>query len=297
MTKLPACLESLLLFSSALWAYPAEGGSAVSPPAPSFEQVVQQMEQADQWRTAALQNYTVMRRYRVENKRFHKQAEIVVRVSFLYSRTQNLDVVAPFGGASGMPSLLGLADTGGAHYHEIETTLHYRWTERSELNLSYVHSRGRGDLNTLSGVFVPFQRPVIRPNLTGNFTSDVPNRMVSWGVFPLPWKLTLSPVVDVRTGFPYSVIDTLQNYVGAPNSQRFLTFFSLDARLYHEFKVSSLPPMGRFKNHRIRFGVYSLNLTNHGNYLDVYNNVASPYFGHFAGLEHRVDGLVIDLVE
>jgi hypothetical protein len=222
---------------------------------------------------------------------------LVARVSFLYSRTQDLDVVSPFAGASGMPSLLGLADTGGSHYHEIEATLHYRRTEKSELNLSYVHSRSRGDLNTLSDVFMPFQQPVIRPNLTGNFTSDVPNRMVGWGVFPLPWKLTLSPVVDVHSGFPYSVVDTFQNYVGTPNGQRFPTFFSLDARLYREFKFSSFPLLGHFKNHKLRFGVYSINLTNHLNFLDVYNNVASQYFGHFAGFQHRVNGLVIDLVD
>jgi hypothetical protein len=222
---------------------------------------------------------------------------LTVRVSYLYSQTQDLDIIAPLASAAGSPSLLQLTSTGGSHYHEIETTVHYRPTERVEANVSYVHSRGRGDLNTLASVFVPFEQPFIRPNSVGNFTSDVPNRVVGWGIFSLPWKLTLSPVVDVRTGFPYSVVDTYQNYVGVPNTQRFPTFFSLDARIYREFKFSSLPLMGRFKNQKVRFGVYSINLTNHLNYLDVYNNVASPQFGHFAGFQHRVDGLVIDLVD
>jgi hypothetical protein len=55
--------------------------------------------------------------------------------------------------------------------------------------------------------------------------------------------------------------------------------------------------MGHFKNQKLRLGVYSLNLTNHLNYLDVYSNVASPYFGHFAGFQHRVNGMVIDMVD
>jgi hypothetical protein len=220
---------------------------------------------------------------------------MVLRTSYLYSQTQDLYLVTPVTFASG--PFLGLANSGGSHYHEIQTTLHYRLRERSELNMSYVHSRGRGDLNTISGVYAPFEQPIIRPNYTGNFAADVPNRMVSSGTFSLPWKLTASPVVDVRTGFPYSQVNTLQNYVGVPNGERFSTFFSLDLKIYREFKVSSLPFMGRFKNQKLRLGVYSLNLTNHANYLDVYNNVASPYFGNFAGFQHRVDGLVIDMVD
>lgn len=97
MAKMPAYLASLLLFSSALWAYSAEGEPAAPPPAPSLEQVVQQMEQADQWRTTALQSYTVMRRYRVENKRFHKQAEMVVRVTYSSPGTKKFEVISESG--------------------------------------------------------------------------------------------------------------------------------------------------------------------------------------------------------
>jgi len=219
----------------------------------------------------------------------------MVRVSYLYSQTQNLDIVTPL--AVGLNSALGLANTGGSHYHEIQTTLRYRPTERSQFNISYGHSQGRGDLNTLSNVFMPFEEPVIRPNYTGSFASDVPDRMVSSASFSLPGKLTLSPVVDARSGFPYSDVDTVQNYVGVPNGQRFPAFFSLDLKLYREVELSKLPLMGHFKNKKLHLGVYSLNVTNHSNFLDVYDTIASPYFGHFAGNQHRIDGLVIDLVD
>jgi hypothetical protein len=224
---------------------------------------------------------------------------MTLRVSYLFSQTRNLDVEGPLTGAAPLGSMLAVDGSGRSHYHEIETTLHYRPTDRDELNVSYLHSRGRGDLNTLSSIFVPFEQPVIRPDASANFASDVPNRLVAWGIFalPLPGKLTLSPVADVRTGFPYSNVDVFQNYVGIPNSQRFPTFFALDLKLYREFKVSSLPLLGRFKNQKLRFGVYSINLTGHNNYLDVYNNVTSPHFGHFAGMQHRVSGLVIDMVD
>jgi hypothetical protein len=216
----------------------------------------------------------------------------VIRISYLYSHTQNLDIVTPVAAASGAPALLGLADTGSSRYHELETTLHYRPSERSVLNVSYVRSRARGDLNTISDVFVPFEQPVIRSDVSGTLARDVPNRVVGWGTFSLPWNVTLSPVVDVHSGLPYSNVDVLQNYVGTPNSQRYPEFFSFDLKVYKEFQLR-LPFLGKKK---LRFGVYTINLTNHTNPLEIYNNVTSPYFGHFVGFQHRSNGFVIDAV-
>jgi hypothetical protein len=170
-----------------------------------------------------------------------------------------------------------------------------RPVERSELNVSYVWSRARGDLNTLSDVFVPFQQPVIRPNVSGILSSDVPHRVVIWGVAPLPWKLSFSPVVDVHSGLPFSEVDVLQNYLGVPNGLRFPTYFSLDVRVYREFSLR-VPFLGRSANRKLRFGLYSLDVTNHQNPHDVYNEVVSPFFGRFAGFDRRLDGFVIDFL-
>ena len=57
----------------------------------------------------------------------------------------------------------------------------------------------------------------------------------------MPWEITVSPVVDVHSGLPYSEVDTFQNYVGTPNAERFPTFFSLDLKVYREFELSSCP--------------------------------------------------------
>ena len=220
---------------------------------------------------------------------------VSLKVGYLDSQTRNLFVVDPLIDSTGNNSILALANSGAARYRRIEATIHARPFERGDLNVSYVWSRSRGDLNTLSDTFMPFEQPVIRPNVSGVQPPDVPNRLVTWGLFELPFKLTLSPVVDVRTGLPYSDVDALQNYVGAPNSLRFPTYFSLDARIYREFPLR-LPFMERSTKRKIRFGVYTINLTNHLNPLAVYSNVASPLFGQFAGFQHRIDGLVIDLV-
>jgi len=218
---------------------------------------------------------------------------MVVRASYLYSRTQDLYVVTPLAAASGVLAVLGMTDKGGSHYHEFEATLHYKPGERSDVNVSYIRSRARGDLNTLSAVYVPFEEPVIRPNSSGNLPQDVPNRVVGWGIISLPKNISVSPVVDIHTGLPYSNIDTFQNYVGVPNAQRFPEFFSLDLKVYREFHV---PFLGKNKSKKIRFGVYSLNLTNHSNPLAIYSNVTSPVFGHFVGFQHRVNGFVLDAV-
>src|SRR5713226_609452 len=219
-----------------------------------------------------------------------------LRVSWLYSQTRDLFIVNPAPSVFGGDGLLGLFNTGTANYHEFEATLHFRPVRQADLNISYVWSRARGDLNTVSNIFLPFEQPVIRPNVSGILPSDVPHRVVSWGVFHLPWALTVSPVVDVHTGLPYSNVDVLQSYAGLPNGSRFPTFFSFDAQAYRDFHLH-LPFMERGSRHKVRVGLYSINLTNHGNFHDVYNNEASPLFGRFAGFQRRVDGFILSFGE
>jgi len=87
----------------------------------------------------------------------------------------------------------------------------------------------------------------------------------------------------------------LQNYVGTPNSERFPTYFSLDARVYREMALH-LPFTEHAKTRKFRLGIYSTDVTDHFNPHDVYNNVTSPLFGQFAGFQRRFDGLVLDMV-
>ncbi|HEV7966474.1 MAG TPA: hypothetical protein VGP19_02825 [Candidatus Acidoferrales bacterium] len=192
-------------------------------------------------------------------------------------------------------STLAFARTGAARYRQVEATLDARPFERGDLNVCYIWSRSRGDLNTLSDTCMPFEQPVIRPNASGVLASDVPSRLVTWGLFNLPFKLTLNPVVDVQSGLPYSDVEVLQNYVGVPSGLRFPTYFALDARIYREFPLR-LPFMERSAKRKMRLGVYTLNLTNRRNPLEISTNVASPLFGRYAGFERRTDGLVIDVV-
>jgi len=221
---------------------------------------------------------------------------VVLRVGYIDSHTTYLFVANPFTAAPGAESFLGLTNNGSSHYRELETTVRFRIHEHNEVNASYIRSETRGDLNNLSSVFIPFGQPVIRPNVYGILPYDVPNRVVGWGIFSLPRGFKFSPIVDMHSGYPYSDVDVQQNYVGIPNGQRFATFVSLDVKFYREFRIPFLGSE-HGKGHHVRLGFYSLNVTNHGNFNAVYNNVTAPNFGQFAGFLDRRDGAMIDFVD
>ncbi len=217
---------------------------------------------------------------------------VMARVSYLSSVTSNEFIIDPTVLSGNNPVLL-LTNTGTSRYHEFETTVRIHPYENADLSVSYVNSQARGDLNTLAQIYIPFEQPVIRPNFFGELSSNVPNRVIAWGTFRLPWRLTVSPVADVHSGFAYSAIDARQNYVGAPNSLRFPTFFSVDMKFTKDFRLPLIPWL---KNHTLRGGFQIFNLTNHLNPRDVYNNTDSPYFGSFAGLQHRFYDASLDII-
>jgi Carboxypeptidase regulatory-like domain len=219
-----------------------------------------------------------------------------LKVGYLDSHTTYLFTVDPYTSIIGGQSFMALANTGSSHYRESESTLHYAFGELDQVNVSYIWSQARGDLNNLSSIFVPFAAPVIRPDIYGILPSDVPDRLVGYGIFAIPWKMTFSPLIDVHTGFPYSSIDERQQYVGTPNSQRFPTYLSLDLKVYREFRVPFLGKRSG-KVHHFRLGVYTLNVTDHGNFSTVYNNITSPYYGRFVGFLYRHEGMLLDFVD
>ena len=229
------------------------------------------------------------------------QKNISLRVGYYETHTTDLFLVTPILPATGTTGMMALENAGSAHYRQAQITARYRPSEQAEVNVSYSWSRAQGDLNTLSDTFIPFPTPVIRPNAYGVQPSDVPNRVLAWGYWHAPiWGLVMSPVADMRSGLPYSNVNVLQDYVGVPNSQRYPTYFSLDAKVYRDFTFHIPFRERRGKGRKVRLGVYSLNVTNRQNPRDVFNNVAaiSPVpFGTFSGIQRRFTGLAIGLGE
>lgn len=219
---------------------------------------------------------------------------ISFRASYYETHTRDLFYVNPILPVSGSDGTLALKNTGSSHYRQAEISGRYRPSDRAEVNVSYSWSQARGDLNTLSDTFIPFQAPVFRPNFYGTQPSDIPQRAIAWGYMHIPWDIVISPVADVHTGFAYSNVDVFQNYVGVPYSLRYPVYFSLDVKVYKDFSFS-LPFGDRSKRRKIRLGVYSLDITNRQNPHDVFNNISSPIFGQFAGFQRRFTGLAIGL--
>jgi len=214
------------------------------------------------------------------------------KVSALYSHTTRLFVMNPFTQPDGTGMLL-LSNRGSSRYHEYEFTVNYRPSERADLTVSYVRSSSQGDLNTTDNIYVPFETPVIRPDEYANLPSDVPNRLTGYGMVKLLWGITLSPSIDLHSGFPYSNVDVLHNYVGEPNGYRYPIYFSLNWAIYKDFPL----PFHIHPGHKFRFGIYSLNTTDRKNPTAVYNNITSPFFGQFTGFGKRVNGIVVEFAD
>ena len=218
--------------------------------------------------------------------------KLTAKISALYSHTSRLFVINPFSQPDGSGMLL-LSNRGSSRYHEYEFTLNYRPSDSADLSMSYDRSSSQGDLNTTDSMFVPFEVPVIRPDVYTNLPSDIPNRLTGYGMFKLPWGITLSPSVDLHSGFPYSNIDVLNNYVGQPNSHRYPIYFSLNWAIYKDFPL----PFHIHPGHDFRLGIYSIDTTGRKNPTAVYNNITSPFFGQFTGLGKRINGIVIEFAD
>jgi hypothetical protein len=193
-----------------------------------------------------------------------------------------LNPVAP-DPATGLGAYL-LSGTGASRYHQIETTARVKVTGGGELFFSYVRAKGRGDLNDFATFLGTFPAPVIRPNEYGTLPADLPNRFLAWGLLQLPARFRVAPVVEYRSGFPYSVLDAAQQYAGIPNGSRFPDFFSLDSRFSKDIQVNP--------KYAVRLSVSGFNLTNHFNPEALHYNVDDPAYGYFFG--HRGRRFTLD---
>ena len=144
---------------------------------------------------------------------------------------------------------------------------------RGTLNASYVRSKAFGNLNDFNQFFANNAVAVINPDEQGRLLFDAPNRFLAWGQFDAPLKLTVLPVLDVHTGFPYSLIDQERAFVGPRDSERFPRFASLDLQITRPIK---LPIRREGLKARVGFGAF--NLLNRFNPRDVQNDINSASF-------------------
>lgn len=217
-------------------------------------------------------------------------SNLFVRVGYQQRQARREFVLSPIESQSEQ-SILGLDNSGRSRYREFQVTTRYTFRERDEFTASYVHSSAEGDLNDFNSYFGNFENPVIKANERSRLPWDSPNRFIFWGEFHVRYRMTLAPVLDIRTGFPYSFIDEDRNYIGARNrAGRYPTFTSLDLQLTRSI---SLP--GRWSKYLADVGLKVFNVTNHFNPRDFQNNVASDGFGGFSNGVGRKYGMRVTL--
>ena len=189
--------------------------------------------------------------------------------------------------------LLLLQNSGRSRYRELQAVGRFRFQEGRNIYLSYVRSAARGNLNDFNTYFGNQKHPVIRPDEYANQPYDVPNRLLFWGDFGLPFDIVATPVLDWHSGFPFSLIDEQQDFVGPRNEGgRFPQLMTLDLLVT---KGLSIPFRG--KKYNGRAGLTLFNITNHWNPRDVQNNIDATQFGTFFNSAERSVRLKFEFVK
>lgn len=160
-------------------------------------------------------------------------------------------------------------------YRAAQFTLRRSFKEGYSLLVAYTRSAARSN-----AVFdFNLDNPLFGQRAGGPLPWDAPNRVLSWGWLPLVKRFELAYALEWRTGYPFSLVNQEQQLVGAPNARRFPAYFSLNLHAERRFQLFSL-------NWALRAGFN--NLTSRPNATEVVNNVDSPQFLTYGGVQRRV---------
>ncbi len=198
-------------------------------------------------------------------------SSLTLRLNHLRRDSEREYVVEPI--VSAGAAALELASRGQSRYRETEVTLRYGPRPGLELVASYVRARSRANLNSLDTFVGNVRKPIIRADEYGTTPTDVPNRVLLRGEVPLSRKWSISPLVEIRNGFPFSLIDENQDFVGPRNAGgRFPTLYMIDLGVNRLITI---------RNRETWIGIRVYHLLNTFAPRDVQNNIDSPAFGSF----------------
>jgi hypothetical protein len=166
---------------------------------------------------------------------------------------------------------LNLTSTGTSRYRELEATTRYLGGDRRDFTVSYVWARGTADLNYYDLYYGNFRTPLVRENQNSYSPTDVRHRVLVRGNFGLPGQWEFAPVLELRSGFPWSAVNEFQDFVGERNrAGRLPAVRTLDFQLSRPW---------RFKKYRFRAGIKMYNVFGASADRDIQNNITAPDFG------------------
>jgi hypothetical protein len=164
-----------------------------------------------------------------------------------------------------------LTSTGTSRYRELEATTRYLGGVRRDLTFSYVWARGTADLNNYDQFYGNFRNPLVRENQNSYSPTDVRHRVIVRGNIGLPGQWDFAPVLELRSGFPWSAVDEYQDFVGERNrAGRLPAVRTLDFQLSRPW---------RFRQYRFRAGLRVYNIFGSVADRDIQNNITAPDFG------------------
>jgi hypothetical protein len=167
-----------------------------------------------------------------------------------------------------------LQNTRQDHYDSFQVNIRRSFLKGHLLMASYTHSKS----NSNQVLDFNVDNPIFNAQLPGPYPWDTPNRVLSWGLLPLLKGFDLGYSTEVRSGFPFSVVNDQQQLVEAPDSRRFPHYFALNLHLEKRFGLFGF-------NWAIRGGFD--NITDHKNPGVVNNDINSPEFLTFGGFARR----------
>ena len=142
---------------------------------------------------------------RVWNVEFDRELgdPLLLRVNYRENRSRNRLVIDRLMDAT--ESALELSSTGRLTSREFDATLRWRPGDFGDLYLSFSKIRTKGDLNDFGLIYDNLRHPLVLENETTFQSFEVPNRLLLWGVLTLPKGFTVTPGIEWRTGFPYTI--------------------------------------------------------------------------------------------
>jgi hypothetical protein len=199
------------------------------------------------------------------DQRFSRR--LLLKLAFLGRRGSHEYILSP----DPAEGVLRLSSTGTSRYKEAEATVRYLGGERRDLTLSYVWAKGTADLNSYDQYYGNLRNPLVRPNEHNLSPTDVRHRVLLRGTVGLPGGWDFAPVLELRSGFPWSAVNEFQDFVGPRNrAGRLPAVRTLDFSIVRPW---------RFRGHRIRAGLKVYNVFGSAASRDVQTNVTSPLYG------------------
>jgi hypothetical protein len=199
------------------------------------------------------------------NQRFGRR--LLFKLGFLGRSGDHEYIVVP----SPADGELQLSSTGTSRYRELEATTRYLGGARRDFTVSYVWARGTADLNNYDHFFGNIRNPLVRENENNLSPTDVRHRVIVRGNFGLPGQWDFAPVLELRSGFPWSAVDEYQDFVGERNrAGRLPVVQTLDFQLSRPWQ---------FRKYRFRAGLKIYNLFGSFAGRDIQNNITAPDFG------------------